>query len=629
MCGIAGVIGDPSQDVLEKMLVATRHRGPDDNGIFIDKNASIGMNRLAIQDVSSAGHQPMISVDERFVIIFNGEVYNFKEERALLEKQGIEFNSSTDTEVVLKLYVHYGKDSLKRLRGMFAFAIWDRKQQSMFAARDHLGIKPFLYSVADKGLIFCSELKGLLASDRISRKINQAAMAEYFLSGYINQPKTIIEGVQALLPGHSLEWKNGKVKTERYWSILDNPPTVLPSYQEAVEEIRALTIASIKEEMISDVPLGVFLSGGLDSSVVVAAMKAAGASKIESFSIGFGGEANEIDETNEARLAAKYYGTNHNQISISSKEAANEFSSMVHSFDQPTLDAYNTYFVSKYAKNKVTVALSGLGGDEFFGGYGFHRRHMNDSQKRKPQVYYKLLEQGAKLLQSRGRLYQSLINRSLDRSIAGQYSKVHQNLTPHDYKQLIRNNKLSKMDLTKSILDEAIRLDAPAIKDVFQRISLIDFQSWMGNCLLRDSDSVSMQNSLELRVPLIDIRLAHYVFHLPWHFKFDKKNLHKTRVVTYASGQIKRLLSDAFKEELPSSLFENTKKGFSMPVKTWLESEYFREKVDSIFLDNMNPIFCSSYLRKIYCDWKEKGVGYKKIWGILVFEEWCRINKLH
>lgn len=628
MCGIAGIIGHPSRDTLEMMLKATRHRGPDDSGTFIEKNASIGMNRLAIQDVSSAGHQPMFSDDERFVIVFNGEVYNFIEERTLLEKQGVKFTSGTDTEVVLKLYEQYGKACLKRLRGMFAFAIWDRKEQIMFAARDHLGIKPFLYSDTDKGFIFCSELKGLLASGRIPRRINQAAMAEYFLVGYINQPKTIIEGVEALLPGHSLEWQNGEVKIERYWSILDNPPTSLPSYQEAVEQVRALTIASIKEQMISDVPLGVFLSGGLDSSVVVAAMKAAGASNIESFSIGFGGEADQIDETNEAQLAANYFGTNHNQVMITSKEASNDFSSMVKSFDQPTLDAYNTYFVSKYTQKKVTVALSGLGGDEFFGGYSFHKRHLNVYQNRKPKLYYKLLENGAKIFQSVPRLYNSLISRSLDKSIAALYSKVHLNLNPSDYNQLTQNNRLSNFSLTKSILDEVTLLDDPLLKDDFQRLSLIDFKSWMGYCLLRDSDTVSMLHSLELRVPLIDIRLAHFVFHLPWHYKFDKNSLQKSDE-TYESGKIKRLLSDAFREELPPSLFTNVKKGFAMPIKTWVEGEDFRERVESVFLDNKNPMFSSSYLRYIYKNWKEKGIGYQKVWGIIVFEEWCRLNKMY
>lgn len=627
MCGIAGIIGHKSEDALAKMLGATTHRGPDDNGSYHDSLVSMGMNRLAVQDTSNAGHQPMFSENKRFVIVFNGEVYNFLEERKALERQGFKFRSGTDTEVVLKLFELYGKSCLLRLRGMFAFAIWDTQEETLFVARDHMGIKPFLYTHSSHRFLFCSEIKGLITSGLVDKSLDNDAVAEYFLMGHINQPKTVFENVKSLLPGHYLLWKKSDITIKKYWSITDHPLQEIPSYEDAVAQVRALTIASVKEEMISDVPLGVFLSGGLDSSVVTAAMKLSGASKIESFSVGFGREGGSIDESDQAKIAAIHFNTNHNQITLQGKEVAEEFENIIASYDQPTIDAFNTYFVSKYTKQKVTVALSGLGGDEFFGGYGFHKRFLNTYRNRKENWYYGLFDQGAKIFKGSEKLYNSFRSRALNKGLPHLYSKAYCNFFPPEYSRLIQSENRNNYAIGSKILTSTIDLDTPTLEDDFQRISLMNAKSFMTYRLLRDSDAVSMAHSLELRVPMINTRLAHFVFHLPWHYKLDVQ-ANANGGNTYKHGKIKKLLADAFYDDLPKSLFEHNKKGFAMPLKSWLEND-FNDRIQDVFLANTHPIFSKKELLKIYKNWQHDKNIYNKVWGIMVFDEWLnQIKKM-
>lgn len=628
MCGIAGIVGKPDEAALQKMLQATRHRGPDDAGVFADDLVALGMNRLSIIDPSSAGHQPMISPDGRYVIIFNGEVYNFREQRMLLEKQGFQFKSHTDTEVVLTLFMRYGKECVHYMRGMFAFAVWDKHGKELFVARDHMGVKPFLYAAHNDTLLFASELKGLMASGMISPELDEGALTEYFVTGHITQPKSIFRDIRFLLPGHTLTWKNNVFKIEKYWDYLVEFSGALPSYEEAVENIRYLVIQAVKEELVSDVPLGVFLSGGLDSSVVVAAMRQAGVSRIESFSVGFGGEGDAIDESHEAEESSRFYETNHNQVLISGGEVADDFERLVRALDMPVHDGYNTYFVSKYSRRKVTVALSGLGGDELFGGYGYHHELLRNGSgarsiaKWLPKQLLQLVPGG------RARIFAE--NVAAKGSLPAHYATLNRVFNPFTVSQVLAGRMKHNGRYCRNLInDYNIALDDPSLKDPFQRIGRINMKSFMTYRLLRDCDAVSMYNSLELRVPMINKRIVDYVYPLPWHYKFGTLSQKSdTRWLNYKDSSVKRMLAEAFINDLPPGFTNRKKRGFFMPVQFWLIN-YFGARIDNVFRDNKNPYLDNDGLSSLYKNWKTSQNNYNQIWSVLIFDEWCRQFKIY
>ncbi|HEU5460247.1 MAG TPA: asparagine synthase (glutamine-hydrolyzing), partial [Pyrinomonadaceae bacterium] len=374
MCGICGVWGEGRAEV-RAMVSALRHRGPDDSGVLEDTNVTLGMTRLAIIDVSRTGHQPMVSPDEQIRIVYNGELYNFREERTLLEKIGYTFRSTSDTEVVLRMYEHYGDDFLLRLRGMFALAIHDKRsgRERLLLARDQLGIKPLLYTTMRGRLIFASEIKALLASGLVAPEIDPVALRLLLTHGAIVQPHTILSGVKMLLPGHRLVVTQGyEPRVERYWSLgLDRRPDLRTrSYDEQVDAVRSALEESVRLQMVSDVPLGAFLSGGVDSSLLVALMaKNTSGERLKTFSVGFEAEGEHIDETDDAQATARFLGTDHRRVVVHGNDLRDRISQIAYHLDQPTVDGVNSYFVSMAARGYVTVAISGTGGDELFAGY--------------------------------------------------------------------------------------------------------------------------------------------------------------------------------------------------------------------------------------------------------------------
>ncbi|HZI47580.1 MAG TPA: asparagine synthase (glutamine-hydrolyzing), partial [Pyrinomonadaceae bacterium] len=316
MCGICGVWGKEDRGAVNRMVAAMHHRGPDDCGVFSDSRASLGMTRLAIIDPTSGGHQPMTTPANDITVIYNGELYNFHTEKALLEKQGFEFSSTSDTEVVLRMYEHYGDDFVKRMRGMFALAIYDRRRgpgrERLLLARDQMGVKPLLYAQVDGRLIFASEIKALLASGLITPEIDPVSLRFLLTYGSVYQPRTIIRGVQMLLPAHRLVIENGRERIERYWSLgLDRDSSLRNRpYEEQVQEVAAVLEESVRLQMVSDVPLGAFLSGGVDSALLVALMaRQKGIGRLKTFSVGFEDEGEDIDETDDAELTARHIGT--------------------------------------------------------------------------------------------------------------------------------------------------------------------------------------------------------------------------------------------------------------------------------------------------------------------------------
>ena len=373
MCGIAGILTKNNyQDYLsiliERMQGALQHRGPDDRGIYIsdDRKIALAHTRLSILDLSPAGHQPMSTNDGRFWITFNGEIYNFRELRSNLIAEGEKFLSQTDTEVILKLYQRLGVDCVKHLRGMFAFAIWDDLEKTCFIARDHLGIKPLYYYQSGPTLVFASELRSILASKLPSINLSSSGLYGYLISGSVPEPYTLIEGIYCLEAGHYLYWKAGNLTQQRYWQINFTSEDISPV--EAKEKVRAALIDSIQHHFISDVPVGVFLSGGIDSTAVVALASQTQTEQLRTYSIAF--EENEWNEGEIAQKVANTFDTEHTEYKITASLGRELLTKFLDSIDQPSIDGFNTFCVSQITRqNGTKVALSGLGGDELFGGY--------------------------------------------------------------------------------------------------------------------------------------------------------------------------------------------------------------------------------------------------------------------
>src|SRR5690242_11866795 len=378
MCGIAGIVLSESTPVdlnpaLSAMRDAIRHRGPDDNGIasLPGGNGGFVNTRLAILDLSAAGHQPMSTPDERYVITYNGEIYNFNELRDELIAQGVEFKSQSDTEVILRLFERDGPACVNHLVGMFAFAIWDSKEKSCFLARDPLGIKPLYYSAFPRDLIFASELRAILQSNQIPKRISSESLFNYFLNGTVAEPNTLLEGVRVLPAGHYLLWQNNRVTVTEYWHVKFS--SKWGNGAEPADFLRDALLQSVKRHFVSDVPVGVFLSGGVDSSAIVALAKVSGYEDLRTFSISL--DDPKLNEGDVAARTADYFGTRHTDWRLTGATGASLLDEFIDKIDRPTIDGFNTFCVSKVAHDAgLKVVLSGLGGDELFGGYQTFQR---------------------------------------------------------------------------------------------------------------------------------------------------------------------------------------------------------------------------------------------------------------
>lgn len=583
MCGIAGIIGNNNTGILTNMLAATRHRGPDDSGTYTDNYCTIGMNRLSILDLSAAGHQPMFSEDKRYVIVYNGEFYNFKSIRNDLVKLGFTFHSNSDTEVVLKGYMAYGKNILDKIRGMFAFVVWDTQTQSAFGARDHMGIKPFYYHHQNGVFTFCSEIKGMLQQPSIKKQVSKDGLRLFLSYGYVGAPYTILDNVFALKPGEYFTLSNDKLSIEQYWDIPPHTPTEL-SYQEAKDKLKQLVVEKVNEELVSDVPLGLFLSGGLDSTAVLAAMRLSGKEQIETFSLGF--EGFEASEEEDAEIAAKHFNTKHHTHIISGKTVAQEFDGFIDAMDQPCIDGLNVYLVSKYTRQNVTVALSGLGPDELFLGYKWQRSAAAPALIN-PTLFNKIAPFLKMVIPKRYMGILDYIKNSQDPVTF--YSTINRILSDDELKQL----NIS-IDARQKNLAWVKTYDNIKESDTYSRVSRLDMKLFMGARVLPISDATSMYHSLEVRFPLIDKELVEFSRTLPAAYKMDLDKAKHIRpwskyegIESYEGSGVKKILYEAFKQELPQGFGTRAKKGFKFPYQQWLNNELkefdtTREDVESI-----------------------------------------------
>lgn len=623
MCGIAGVFGPGESALLKsatwRMVQAQIHRGPDDEGVIDlvaldgESNVLLGSRRLAIIDLSSDGHQPMANDDQTVWLVYNGEVYNFMELRVGLESKGHRFRSRTDTEVILRLYEEYGEDAIPMLSGMFSIAIWDHRKASLLLARDRLGEKPLYYAWHENRLVFASEIKALISSELIPRKLNNNAVEAFLNFGSVPSPMTILQGVSSLEPGCVMTVREGKTTMRRYWDLVFEEDRDLGE-REASELLRERLQRAVTSRLVSDVPVGVFLSGGLDSSTIVALARQTVTGRLRTFSIRF--EQPEFDEGHFARLVSDRFDTEHTEHLLTAGEVWGDLDAIVSAMDQPSTDGVNTYFVSKVARSSgAVVAHSGVGGDELFGGYSTF------------WLSAKLCRMG-RLLDSlyigrpAARMALSCIpsNRKFQRvrSFLGRAPSsenaylILRGLFLDEARERIRGAGLPSSAQDWNALEYLDQISSGYSENLGNRISRLELSTYMHNTLLRDVDAMSMAHSLEVRAPFLDHTLVEFISKIPSKHKFG--------------GKPKRLLINAMRDLLPHEVIDRTKGAFAIPYDGWIRDEW-RSSFEELLMDrgsSVSDMFDESGVRQLWRAFLDKRVPWSQVWGIFILQLWVR-----
>ncbi|HKY30838.1 MAG TPA: asparagine synthase (glutamine-hydrolyzing) [Pyrinomonadaceae bacterium] len=625
MCGITGWANlnartpppDGAEELLRSMCERLTHRGPDSEGLLVSTGVGLGMRRLAIIDLVT-GEQPIFNENGSVAVVLNGEIYNYRELRATLEKKGHTFRSASDTEILPHLYEEHGIEMVQHLNGMFAFALWDSDQRKLFIARDRFGEKPLYWGVFDNILLFASEPKALLAHPAVRPSLNVQALRQYLSFDYVPAPLSIYEGIHKLPAAHTLTLENGKVKTDCYWRLSYKPKEPVPTEAEAAERVRELLADSVRMRLVSDVPLGVLLSGGVDSSSVAALAVRASSEAVKTFSISFS-EAS-FDESSYARGVAKFLGTDHHEERLSANLAANLVGEIGSWMDEPFSDPslVPTYLLSRFTRKHVTVALGGDGGDELFAGYEMYWGHkLAQIYARVPRALKAMvIEPSVRLLPVKTK------NLSFDykalRFITGtKYEPVARHhvwfgsFTPEEQRELLTNEVLQNSDgdiyaAARNMMDEC---DAD---DIVERMQNLDTRLYLAEDILTKVDRASMAVSLEVRAPFLDHRLAEYAASLPVDYKLRGR---RTKYI------LKRAVSDLVPRFVP----RRGKKGFGVPVAEWL-----KVKLRPLARDLLSParvkragFFNPDYITRLQ-DEHERGVANhrKTLWTLLMFELW-------
>jgi len=630
MCGIAGVINyyekrDVSKQLIEKMVASLEHRGPDDVGIYVKENVGLGIRRLSIIDLET-GHQPISNEDNSIHVVYNGEIYNFQALREELQQKGHTFKTNADTEVILHLYEEVGKQLVTRLNGMFAFALWDAKRRTLLLGRDRAGIKPLYYYIGRDRLSFASELKSILQDQTVPRKLNYRAVHDYLALGYVPAPDSIFVRINKLPPGHVLEYVDGEVAIHRYWAIPYQPleegaSTVITSSmkQEYAEGIRERLQESVRRRLISDVPLGAFLSGGIDSSAIVALMTKVSNAPVKTFSIGFPG-AGYYDERKYARRIAKLFQTEHHEFEVE-PNALEILPQLVKYFDEPFADfsAIPTYYLSKLARQHVTVCLSGTGGDELFAGY---RRYLVETLFRRYQKYPKSIQslamQLAKWLPvsraSALKEYFLLLKRFLacqDTSPMLRHISMMTCFSDEMKRELCSDTLMREWAPEHPIAKQYKKTDA--LDDLTRTLSA-DFYTYLPEDLLVKEDRMTMAASLEGRVPFLDVEFMEYVASIPSSLKAHNLTT-------------KYIFKEAMRPLLPSSIIDRRKHGFGVPVVEWFKKD-LKTYATEVFQDSRTQqrgFFNSEYVMSLL-NTHQNGLHdfSPQLWTLLMFELWCR-----
>jgi len=618
MCGIAGFVGSFEPTLLHEMADRLAHRGPDAEGFYREDGVGLASRRLAVIDLQG-GHQPMTNEDHSLWLVFNGEIYNFRELRAELLKQGHRFTTRSDTEVLLHLYEDEGEDCLHRLRGMFAFALWDRKQKKLFLARDRVGIKPLYYLVHGDTLLFASELKALLSWEGWERTIDYEALLQYLTFLYIPAPLTIFKAVRKLEAGHRLIFQEGRVRIEPYWD-LRFPDGKLRDEREIVERCRGLLLETVRLHLESDVPVGVFLSGGMDSSSLVALTAQVSREPVRTFTLGF--EEASFTEFPYARRVADHCHTQHRE-DVVKPEVMTLLPKLIWHLDEPLADAslVLTYLVSTMARSEVKVALSGIGGDELFGGYP---RYLGV----KLLPFYTRLP--LPIRRGIARLVEALPEAMTSTNVPGRIKRfLRAGVLPPDRRYLAWVSFVSD-DLGAALLSEPLGarlssfdpthrhlryLTRPKGLDPLDRILYLDLKTYLADDLLMLADKMSMASSLELRVPFTDHRLLEFVATIPVELRMK-------------GFRLKSLLKRVMAPFLPPEILGRPKRGFTPPLALWLQG-VLKPMVEELLSDR--AILRRGYFRPEGIRWllAQHTSGrqnlFDQLFAVLVLELWHRV----
>jgi asparagine synthase (glutamine-hydrolysing) len=630
MCGIFGVVARNAQipaGVLERGTQSLSHRGPDDSGTILLRDSGdeigLGNRRLAILDLSPLGHQPMHDPETGNWIVYNGEIYNFRDVRAELEKDGTTFASHSDTEVLLKAYARWGEECLGKFRGMFAFALWDSRRHYLFLGRDPMGIKPLYYAQSGSYFLFASEVRTLLGTGLLRARIDRAGLSNYLTFGSSYDPLTLIEGVRSLPAGHTLTWRSGALHESSYWELAGDqsgepaePSFSAADARAAAAQVQPMLEEAVRMQLVSDVPVGVFLSGGIDSSALVSIVSRGGVTP-STFSIVF--REAEFSEAQHSRAIAEKFHTDHHEITVSQADVLTAIPNALSAMDQPTMDGVNTYFVSREARRAgVKVALSGLGGDEVFAGYSSFRtiprmerfsRAWNHAPRSLRGVFAAVFSALAPA-SDRNRKLASLARD--DGRISHPYFLSRMLFTPGQRDALLFNQGAEDVELVVSAQHELLR-HALSL-DPVNRVSYLESRCYMLNTLLRDSDFMSMSQGLEVRVPFIDHRLAKFVLAFPGKWKLN--------------ATPKKLLVNALAGSLPDEIVHRPKRGFTLPFEHWMRQE-LRAEIEPVLearrIDEgpLGGLLNGREVQRVWNDFLNRSISWSRPWALYVLQRWC------
>jgi asparagine synthase (glutamine-hydrolysing) len=623
MCGINGYMQfnnklntDKIFNIITTMNDKITHRGPDEDGIFIKENVGLGMRRLAIIDLFT-GKQPVYNEDETMVIVFNGEIYNYKELKQDLIAKGHIFNTTSDTEVVIHCFEEYGVKSFSKLKGMFSFAIYNLVKNKLIIARDRAGEKPLYYYYDSGILLFASELKSIISSGFLKKNICKRAINQYLQLRYIPAPLTIFEKVYKLLPGHFLEVDcDGSINIEEYWNVSYNDKELIEDYNQCKIKLRSTLFNSVEQCMVSDVPIGGFLSGGIDSTVIVGIMSTISKKPINTFTIGY--KDKQYDESKRAQATADFHNTNHHIYYLNYNDVIPELNKMTDNIDEPFADAslIPTYMVSKYAKQFVKTVLTGDAGDELFGGYtkyliGYYANKYNKIPRwmRKniiSRIIYSLPENTNIMRKMR-----KVINNS-DKDIFDQ----RRNLMCLGFKKeeltYLLKNHLQESDSTRFIYDYYTQQQET--EEELSRVLYTDFKVVLEGDMLPKLDRASMLCSLETRVPMLHKDVIELAAQIPSKYKINSKN---TKII----------LKETFKDLIPKNLINATKRGFGVPIGRWLKNELKEELLISLneaWIEEQG-IFNYSYIKRILDEhFSLARDRSNELWTLYVFQKWYK-----
>jgi asparagine synthase (glutamine-hydrolysing) len=624
MCGICGKLNfakgvGVQPALIRAMMDAIRHRGPDDEGLHIASEVGLGFRRLAIIDLNS-GHQPISNEDGTIWIVFNGEIYNYQELRKFLLSKGHVFRTQTDTEVIVHLYEELGPQCLEKLRGMFAFAIWDENKKVLFLARDRVGIKPLYYSLIDNSIVFASEIKAILADPAIQRTLAPEIIDRFLTFLYVPGEETLLKGIRKLAPGHYLLAKDGKTEVQQYWDLRFVKPSERLSLKDAENELSSLLAETVELHMIADVPVGVLLSGGVDSTAVLSCAAERTDKEISTFTVGFS-DSGFSDERPYARLAAETFGSRHYDMTITASDFAAFLPQYVWHMEEPVCEppAVALYYVSKMARSHVKVLLSGEGGDEAFAGYDNYRNMV--WLERLKQVWpgangaasWGLSQLNSWVHSAKVAKYVPLVNATFPNYY---YSRTS---TPYRYSgngigELYSADFLKSIDREYTV--EPVRRLFSTVRNqgILDQMLYIDTKTWLPDDLLIKADKMTMANSLELRVPLLDHRLLEFAASLPPHYKLNGFNL-------------KYVWKKALSKRVPDSILKRKKAGFPVPYEFWLRNN-LKDQIREILTDRKTMergYFQRAAVEKLIDANSDSGTYSKEVFSLVALELWHRM----